>query len=31
MTTDGYNNTVEPYGIWDFSGATTRGLYLTFS
>ena len=31
MTTDGYNNTVEPYGTWDFSGATTRGLYLTFS
>lgn len=31
MTTDGFNETVEPYGTWDFSRATTRGLYLTFS
>lgn len=31
LTTDGYNNVVEPSGTWDFSGATTRGLYLTFS
>ena len=31
LTTDGYNEVVEPNGTWDFSNANTKGLYLTFS